>query len=136
MAYLYLAAATAHDLATIARFIEEECDAAPITPRALFHLKLAVDEACTNILEHAYDGRAGPLGVEIVLAGEAIQIEIRDWGAPFDPTEAPPPSHDMPLEQRPNGGMGIHLIRQVMDSLSYRAGPEGNRLLITKRLAG
>ena len=134
MATLLLPAATPYDLVDIASFVEECCQPAAPDARAMYQITLAVDETCTNVLEHAYGGEAGPLRIEVEAEPGLVTIRVRDWGAPFDPTAAPPLDPSLPLHQRPTGGMGIHIIRQVMDEVAHTPREDGNCLLLRKRL--
>lgn len=130
MASLHLPAATTRELARIASFIAD-CCASLLSPQALYQLQLAVDEACTNVLEHAYAG-SGPLEIEVEQGEAQICVQLHDWGLPFDPTQAPPFDPTLPLERRPSGGMGIHLIRQSVDRVTYRTAGDRNTLTLVK----
>ena len=66
---------------------------------------------------------------------DTLVICLRDEASPFDPTSIPAPDLTVPLEQRATGGMGIHLIRQIMDKVTHRVTSQGgNELLLMKRL--
>jgi serine/threonine-protein kinase RsbW len=96
---------------------------------------LAVDEASTNIVVHGYQGRAGTIEVEVERENNTLIVRLRDRAPGFDPTTAQSPDLSVPLEERPIGGMGIHLIRQAMDEVRYRALPGGgNELTLTKQV--
>jgi serine/threonine-protein kinase RsbW len=96
---------------------------------------LALEEHLTNIFSHG-SGGPGPVEVHIrvELRGGTLQVEIRDEGRPFDPTLHPAPDLTVPLEQRPVGGLGIHMMRTVMDELHYRREGGSNVLVMRKRL--
>ena len=105
----------------------------PEKPR--FHLQLAADEAFTNLVMHGYAGRAGEVELTLSRESDAVVITIRDWAPPFDPTQVPPPDLSRLLSEDANGGLGIHLIRQVVDEMHYHADAfEGNVLTLVKRL--
>lgn len=98
---------------------------------------LAVDEAATNIILHGYQGQEGIIEIEVVQEGDALVVRLRDETVPFDPTSVPPPDLTVPLEQRAPGGLGIYLIRQVMDEVMYRITSQGgNELTLVKRGVG
>jgi serine/threonine-protein kinase RsbW len=100
----------------------------------IYQLQLAVDEACANVVRHAYDGQGGHLELTIQAADDEIQVIVRDWGEPFDPQAVPPPDTAAPLEERPLGGLGLYLMKQVMDRVDYQFnGTNGNTLIMTKR---
>jgi serine/threonine-protein kinase RsbW len=123
------------NLSQIRRFVQEAAAAWDADPATLRHVLLAVDEASTNIIVHGYRGRDGTIEVEAAREEESLVIRLRDTAAPFDPTAALPPDMTAPLEERPVGGLGIQLIRQVMDRVSHRIMPEGgNELTLVRRL--
>jgi anti-anti-sigma factor len=121
------------ELGRAARFVEHFGREAGLQAKVVHDLELAVSEILTNIISYAYDD---DLVHEITLRLEAtpeeVVILIEDDGKPFDPSTVPAPSLDLPLEQRPAGGLGIHLVREVMDSLSYHREGDRNRLLLRK----
>ena len=97
----------------------------------------AVDEVVTNVIEHGYSGRVGKIEVELeVAAGRQVTIHVRDACPPFDPTGVPAPDTRAPLADRPLGGMGVHLSRELTDRMTHRILPSGgNELTLVKRLA-
>ena len=124
------------DLEKIRRFVEDSAAGMGITGSVVDDLILAVDEAAANAIEHGYGGEAGPLEIEVSRAGDELTVLLRDRGPAFDPTLQPPPDLTLPLEERPIGGVGIHLARQVLDVFSYRRTEQGeNELTMTKRAA-
>jgi serine/threonine-protein kinase RsbW len=95
----------------------------------------AVDESVTNIIAHGYRGTRGVVEVEIRVAEGALVVQLRDNAPPFDPTRRAPPDLSSPLERRPLGGMGVHLVRELTDEVRYTV-PEGwgNELILVKRI--
>ena len=88
---------------------------------------LAVDEACQNVIRHAYDGRSdGELVLEIRRLPDALGIYLRDYGAPTDPEKVFPRDLD---DVRP-GGLGTHFIREVMDRVTFLRPPDGHGNLL------
>lgn len=94
-------------------------------------LRLIAEEAVTNVLKYA-SARTVELALE--LEAHEARLELRDDGLPFDPLDAPPPDLESPLEERPIGGLGIHLLRELADEIQYRRQAGFNFLLLTKRL--
>jgi serine/threonine-protein kinase RsbW len=91
---------------------------------------LAVDEALTNIIRHAYQGGAGKITVSVTVADDRIEIVLEDQGEQFDPTQLPPPE----LPRLKPGGLGVHFIKMIMDQVIYEGlNPVGNRLRLIKR---
>jgi anti-sigma regulatory factor (Ser/Thr protein kinase) len=98
-------------------------------------VRLAVDEVCTNIIEHGYGGAAGSIAIEVTVSGEALHIRIEDQAPLFDPTTAPRPDLHIPWEQRTPGKLGWHLTREVMDDVRYEPRAErGNVVTLVKHL--
>ena len=129
-------AADVKNLARLRCFVEETALALGVAPSVIPSLRLAVDEAATNIIVHGYQGRAGDIEVEIRRAGDELTICLRDHAAPFDPTGAALPDLSAPLEQRPLGGLGVYLIRKAMDRIIHRPLSQGgNELTLIKKLS-
>lgn len=104
--------------------------------RALYEIQLAVDEACANVVDHAYQG-ADPGDIEVFcrLDDQVLTVRVRDWGKGFDLDTVEDPDLEAPLEERSLGGLGLFLVRQVMDSVQFTSDPElGNELMMSKRL--
>jgi serine/threonine-protein kinase RsbW len=125
------------NLQVIRDFVEDACRRAGVEHAAAFEVKLAVDEVCSNIIEHGYAGREpGPIGVSFEADGGRIVVAITDRGRAFDPRSAPPPDVDSDWRHRRIGGLGWHLIRQFMDRIDYDSDSEhGNRLTLYKQTA-
>ena len=102
-----------------------------------FKVNLVLEELATNII--AYGGREGrqhpDIEIHIASRNDELAIEISDDGRPFDPLNDAPPARvvDEKTEIAPVGGLGIHLVRNMMDSLSYRYEGGRNRLSMTAR---
>lgn len=106
-------------------------------------LRLAVEEACVNVMRHAWKGfeEPGELSLEIEAtrlgAEPALRVELSDHGRAFNPLAAATPDLLEAAEDRPIGGLGIHLIRSLTDEQRYsRDALGGNRLVLLKRIAG
>jgi serine/threonine-protein kinase RsbW len=104
--------------------------------QALYQIQLAVDEACANVVHHAYKGmEAGDMEVCCRHETDALVILVRDWGRGFDPTSVEDPDVDAPLEKRRFGGLGLFLLREAMDQVRFSFDPEkGNELRMSKNL--
>lgn len=121
------------DLKEIRQFVECEVSALNINPDAIYDILLATTEAITNIILHGYKDKNGLIELEVKQEGNSVTVYIRDEAPRFDPTQIPTPDLNQPLENRPVGGMGIHLMRQFMDRVLYRERPQvGNELLLVK----
>ena len=91
--------------------------------------------AAYNIIEHAYGGEGDDiLEIRCDVSNEVLTISIHDWGKPFDPSNVPDPKLDEGLFERRIGGLGVYLMRKLMDSVGYVPSSEsGNILTLTKR---
>lgn len=122
-------------LPEIADFIKNTLEKLGADAAILYKVQLAVDEACTNIINYAYSGAAGPMTVAVELAGNDLVITIQDKGQPFDVLEVPPPDLSADLEDRKIGGLGIYFVKKLMDEVSYSSDANlGNTLTFRKRL--
>ena len=117
-------------------FIEDACRRAGVEPSAAFDLKLAVDEACSNIIEHGYSGNEpGPIEVSFNAAEGQVVVEIADRGRPFNPKTVQAPDLDSRWQDRRVGGLGWYLISRSVDSVGYDSDPQrGNRLKLIKKV--
>jgi len=96
--------------------------------------QLAVDEACTNIIEHGYGGEdKGKIEVACEALPGELTITIRDQARQFDPNVAPPPKLETTIENLGVGGLGLHFMRQVMDRVEFSYENGGNKLILVKR---
>lgn len=122
-------------VAEFRNFIEDACRGVGADESVCFDLKLVVDEACSNVIIHGYAGREpGPIAVSFASNGDEIVITITDHSPPFDPREAPTPNLDAPAGERRPGGLGWHLIRELVDRIEYEPDERrGNRLTLVKR---
>jgi len=104
--------------------------------RIVSHVNLALDEAITNIVFYAYDDADDhEIGVRISLAQGMLTAEIVDDGRAFDPLQVAAPDLAAPLEERAIGGLGVHLMRHLVDDIQYRRDGGRNHLVFTKRIA-
>jgi serine/threonine-protein kinase RsbW len=128
-----------NDLAALAEIAErvERFGADERLPAAVVNaLNVALDEAVSNAINHGYDGGArGEIAVRLRRRPDSVLVEVEDDGRPFDPLQAPPPDLTSPLAERPIGGLGVHLIRNLMDEVAYARVDGRNILKLVKHLA-
>jgi serine/threonine-protein kinase RsbW len=94
-----------------------------------------LDEVVANIINHGYDDTAEhQIRVTLAFDGSELGIRVEDDGRAFDPLQAPPPDLDLPLEERPVGGLGIHIVRSVMDAVEYQRDGDRNVLIMKKAI--
>lgn len=100
-------------------------------------LNLALEEIVTNVITHGYtDNREHLIGVHFNLQPNEVSIDVEDDGQPFNPLEAQEVDTTIPLENRPIGGLGIHLVRKVTDGLEYKRLGDKNILTLKKKTHG
>jgi|SRR5208337_3591098 len=95
--------------------------------------QLAVEEAITNVIVHGYRNQGGDVGVTCRATRGIVEVQIEDAAPPFDPLSLPEPDLTADIEERQVGGLGIFLIRQVMDEIVYRHENGKNILVLVKR---
>lgn len=118
-------------------FIEGYCSRLPIPGSLTLSLNLAIEEAMVNCVQYAYaKGETGEISLSIQWdnKGHELTFELRDKGAPFDPTAAPDPDTTLSAEERPIGGLGILLVRKLMDTVSYSRQSGQNVLTMRKKI--
>ena len=122
-------------LAAIGGFVARAAEAAGLDACAVYAVQMAVDEACSNIIEHAY-GAEGKGDIECTchIHDDGLIVILRDYGCPFNPADVPEPNIQACLADRPIGGLGIYFIRKLMDEVHYRFTVDsGNVLTMVKR---
>ncbi len=119
----------------LAEFVETIADEKHLSQNLAMNLNLALEEAVTNVILYAYpDGADGLVDVEAILKPHSLEFIITDSGVPFDPTTAPDVDITLPANERPLGGLGIYLVRQLMDELRYQRVNDKNVLSMTKNI--
>lgn len=104
---------------------------------ALFVVKLSLDELVTNIVTHSQKQPPPPQEIVLRLSTDqdVVRAEVEDDGCAFNPLSLPTPDIGAPLHERSPGGLGIHLIRSLMDSVDYQRIGQRNRFTISKKVA-
>lgn len=104
-------------------------------PKMQFTFRLVIEEIVVNVVNYAYaDDTEGYLDIAIEAADDTVTITFTDGGTPFDPLAKEDPDTTLSLEERPIGGLGILLVKKMMDSVAYRYEEGHNILSLTKRL--
>lgn len=121
-------------LRAISAFVMDAIKDAPFDSRQRYAIDLAVDEACSNVIDHAYGGEdQGEIRIMLELNEAGLTITIQDDGAPFDPGCVAEPDLTSPLETRCERGLGVYLIHEVMDEASWDFSTPGvNQLTLLK----
>jgi serine/threonine-protein kinase RsbW len=98
-----------------------------------FHV--ALDEILSNVVKYGGEGGGeGRIEIRLRLEGRALEMVILDDASPFNPLEARAPDTTSPVEERPIGGLGIEIVRRLMDGVEYRRLPDHNQLTLRRRL--
>ena len=133
------------EIKNICTFVVQGAAEAGFDETAVFHIELACDEACTNIIEHAYEGEnQGKIIVSWQIDGDEFHITLQDNGRSFNPADVPDPSiplnkksdnSEIQYDQLQVGGLGIHFMRKLMDEVTFEFDREsGNQLTLTKKI--
>jgi sigma-B regulation protein RsbU (phosphoserine phosphatase) len=116
-------------------FIEEAAEEMGLDPSVTMELNLAIEEAVVNVMDYAYPaGKKGTVEIGLSANEERLKITIKDSGVPFDPTVKDDVDTTLSAEERPIGGLGIFLVRQLMDSINYERINGQNILTLCKKL--
>jgi serine/threonine-protein kinase RsbW len=99
-------------------------------------LLLVLEELFTNVVKYgrAGDAAAKTIGVSLTLKAQELMIEFTDDGPPFDPLLAPSPDLDRPIADRPIGGLGLHILRSLVDQARYRREGDRNHLVLLRTI--
>ena len=123
-------------LETADRALDEFATRMAWSETALFQLRLVLEEIMMNVISYGSDGATIPqVRLHLVQEGAALSMEIADDGVAFDPLQAPAPDLDADIDDRPIGGLGVFLVRELMDSVTYLREAGWNRLSVTKTLS-
>jgi len=122
-------------LEDISEFIMKATEDCGLSAADRFQVRLAIDEASTNVISYAYGDQIGELTIRCWREGDAFTVELLDQGEPFDPATVPPPNLKADLWDRPIGGLGLYLMRRFMNEVGYTRDDRGiNRLVMVKRV--
>lgn len=128
---------TLDDLGRIRTYVRDTAVIGGCDQDVVEELIVAVNEALANIVRHGYRNKPGDIGVTVVSGPDSVSVRLLDEGPGFDPTTVTSPDTTLPLEERPFGGMGVHMMRAFSDELKYRRDARGlNELILLKRLDG
>ena len=133
----------------LAEFIDQACEAAGLDMGITMQMNLAAEEAVVNVMSYAYpQGTKGDIEISLRITDSNLTDELRnpnsesriftltikDSGVPFDPTAKADADTTLSAEERSIGGLGIHLVRQLMDDISYERTADGKNILTMRRI--
>lgn len=123
-------------LGEISDFIAQAAHASGLSDNQVYDVQMAVDEACTNVVVHAYHGRSdGTIDIVCETRGKNFVVTIQDFGERFNPKKIAPPKTRDPLSKRNIGGLGLFFMRKMMDKVEFDfSSKHGNRLTMTKKI--
>jgi serine/threonine-protein kinase RsbW len=122
-------------LAQLRDFIRAKAPQYGCSEEDTFALELACDEAAANVFHHAFESKSGQLYFAMWRDDDAMTVQIKYHGRAFDPSRVPEPELDAPLEERPEGGLGLYFMRQLMNEIMFEFDAvNGNVLTMRRRL--
>lgn len=121
-------------LEKISEFVQQVARSACLNDREVYAVQLAVDEACTNIIEHAYHGKNGNIVCTCDVEADGLKVVLLDQATPYNPESWSEPDVNLPLEEVKSRGLGLFLMHKMMDVVKFETSPEGgNCLTMIKR---
>ena len=123
------------ELDNLSRNIENFCEVTGLSRKNAFELNLIIDEVFTNIVSYGFnDKKEHRIKIDIRIINGELTVRVEDDGAPFDPTTAPKTDLCCSIEDRKIGGLGLHLINQIMSRVIYKREKDKNILVLKKCL--
>ena len=122
-------------LEAISEFVAQAAEEAEFDSKGIYAIKLAVDEACSNIIEHGYEEKkGGQIRCSYQVLNDGVKITLQDWGKPFNPEEIPDPNFNVELQDLKPRGAGLYFMKKLMDEVrfDFKSG-DGNLLIMIKR---
>ncbi len=122
------------EIQRLAEFVERICEQLDLSPALTMNLNLALEEAVSNVILYAYpnDEKGRTIDITIGKTGDELKVVITDSGTPFDPTAQADPDITLPAEERSIGGLGIFMVKKIMDTVAYQRIDEKNILTLKK----
>ncbi len=120
-------------LEDVRRFVEHHASEANFSDQAVTELKIAVDEACANVIEHAYSGdQSGTIDVDVIIKPDKFTVRIRDEGQSFDEDKYQKPDILDFAHKKKSGGFGVQIMKKLMDRVEYRTRGKSNECCLIK----
>ena len=124
-----------HELVRLAEVVERFGAEQRLPDDTLTNVNLVLDEVVSNVIKYGRAGGAeGAITVSLALEDGLLTIDVSDDGIAFNPLEAKPPDLDLPIMERPVGGLGIHIVRALTETATYRRESDRNHLSMTMRV--
>ena len=121
-------------MAAISDFVLEQAQRIGFNEKATYAIQLAVDEACSNIIEHAYGGEGiGEIDLTCNLSDDQLEIILKDSGKPFDPEDIPDLDATLPIDEVGERGAGVYLMHKLMDEVQFNFSKGTGTTLIMRK---
>ena len=122
------------ELSQVLAFADTILEEAGCSAKTKMQIDIAIEEIFVNIATYAYPSEGGQAVIEIETDkdGKIVKITFEDQGVPYNPLENEDPDITLPAEERPIGGLGIFMVKNIMDEVSYEYADGKNRLTIMK----
>jgi serine/threonine-protein kinase RsbW len=131
----YTIPASTDSLKDVREIIETACAKYKISKKTVYEITLAVDEACTNIIKHAYHNSSDKqINISLTVSEKLFEIKLTDTGEHFDPSKIPNPDIRESQKQKKGGGLGVFLMKKIMDEVKYKTIGNKNELTLIKKL--
>ncbi|SDB05426.1 ATP-binding protein [Eubacterium oxidoreducens] len=123
-------------VAVVTEFVNQELEEVDCPPKLRMQIDVVIDEIFSNIAQYAYDGKTGKASVcvEFEDGNEVMVLTFKDSGKPYNPLENKEPDVTLSAEERPIGGLGIFMVKKMMDAVQYEYKECKNILQVKKRL--
>lgn len=114
----------------IREFVAAAAQEAQLDSKGIYAMQLAVDEACCNIIDHAYEGEnRGMIDCQVDVRSDGLLVTLIDQGKSFDPDKVPPPQIGKPLQEVKSRGVGLYLIKKMVDKMEYHSSGAGENVM-------
>lgn len=125
--------ASTKNLSDVRKFVAQHAISHGFNRQQIADIRLAVDEAITNIIKHAYNGEENhTIEIEVTFKHDRVCIELFDTGTTFNLKTFPQPNIKEKIKQKKRGGMGVYLIHSLMDDVSYGREDDSNKMVMCK----
>ena len=114
-------------------FVKQQFTAAGFGDKELLRIHLACEEAFVNVINYAYQDGQGDMIIDVTCRDDSCTIMLSDQGVPYDPMAKEDPDLDVPIEERQIGGLGIFMVKEIMDDVRYEYRDGYNILTLVKR---
>lgn len=120
-----------NELQTVEKFVENVAEEINLPVNIKYQIDVILDELVTNIISYGYDDKDDHI-IKLIITykDDLMTMELEDDGIHFNPLELPPPDITIPLEERPIGGLGIHIVKNLVRNIDYKRENNKNRLVM------